>query len=236
MAIVSAQLEPPTKKAERPLMPPPRIPPKVTHKIELEYEIGEVDDNEVETLKLKFHLYGEQCPTAVENFIHLCKGDLGNGPVSGKPLSYKNTEVHRIVPHFLVQAGDITHGNGVGGEAAISKLYFDDDPQCLKQSLFNYKYFIAVANRLKPNTNGSQFFVTAVKTRWLDHHNMLFGRLSVEDDFDDAPPDDDETDYVENFEQLMELGSSSGKPIKPVRIRQCTVLPLSKQAAVSRQD
>ena len=33
-------------------------------------------------------------------------------------LSYKNTPVHRIVPDFVVQMGDITVGDGTGGTAA----------------------------------------------------------------------------------------------------------------------
>ncbi len=33
-----------------------------------------------------------------------------------KKLSYKNTKIHRIVPDFVIQMGDITTGDGTGGE------------------------------------------------------------------------------------------------------------------------
>ena len=32
-------------------------------------------------------------------------------------LWYKNTPVHRIVPDFVVQMGDITDGDGTGGKS-----------------------------------------------------------------------------------------------------------------------
>jgi cyclophilin family peptidyl-prolyl cis-trans isomerase len=255
-------------------MPPPRVPAKVTDKVYMDFEVSSTsrsdDDNtntdnnmntaakgETEILRLTFHLYGEQCPTAVQNFLHLVKGDLGTqGSISGKPLDYKNSQVHRIVPHFMIQAGDFTHGTGVGGEAAMkqrqlsssssslssdaanaqSAIYFDDDPACLSKSVYTDKYFVSMANK-GPNTNGSQFFITTVKTRWLDHKHMLFGRLAIDDDFDDSVDGDgDDVDANKevdnnlfNLNRLESFGTSSGKPSKTIRIVDCGVLPLHRK-------
>ncbi len=43
-------------------------------------------------------------------------GEKGVGK-SGKPLHFKGSPFHRIIPGFMAQGGDITLGNGMGGES-----------------------------------------------------------------------------------------------------------------------
>ena len=64
-----------------------------------------------------FELFDE-CPYTCANFKMLCSGDGGVGR-SGKPLCYKSTPIHRVVPGFMFQGGDITHFDGRGGESVI---------------------------------------------------------------------------------------------------------------------
>ena len=69
---------------------------------------------------------------------------------SGKPLSFKNSLFHRIIPGFMAQGGDFTMGNGRGGESIYGEKFADEN--------FTQKHtgrgILSMANAGK-NTNGS---------------------------------------------------------------------------------
>ncbi len=53
----------------------------------------------------------------------------------------------------MIQGGDITHGNGVGGESIYGRNFPDEE--CIQEHIFDTPFLLAMANR-GPNSNNSQ--------------------------------------------------------------------------------
>ena len=52
--------------------------------------------------EIVFELYDDIVPKTAENFRCLCTGEKGTGK-SGKPLHYRGSTFHRVIPQFVIQ-------------------------------------------------------------------------------------------------------------------------------------
>ncbi|KAI8085895.1 peptidyl-prolyl cis-trans isomerase cyp5 [Gilbertella persicaria] len=147
--------------------------------------------------RMTFKLFSDTVPKTAENFRALCTGEKGIGK-SGKPLHYKNSAFHRIIPGFMAQGGDFTLGDGRGGESIYGHKFNDENFTLKHQG----KGVLSMANA-GPNTNGSQFFITFDQTPWLDGNHTVFGQI---------------TEGQEVLDLLEKYGTQSGRPTARIEI------------------
>lgn len=192
---------------------PTRYLPEVTDKVYLDIEIkSNENDDEAFTGRITLGLFGSVCPKAVANFVALAKCDKGIGDITGKPLCYRNSPIHRIVTDFGIQGGDFSHHDGTGGEAIFEgKRFFEDESFEVQP---NRPGLLSMANSGRRNTNGSQFFISTVSTLWLDGKIVIFGYVL------------EGMDVVEAIEN--NAGTYSGRPMAKVMIVDSGVLPVEE--------
>jgi len=114
---------------------------------------------------IRLHLFAEQAPITVSNFVNLSLRGYYNG------LNF-----HRVIADFMIQGG-CPEGSGRGGPG----YRFEDE--CSIALKHDKPGVLSMANA-GPRTNGSQFFITHVPTEWLNGKHTVFGR--VESDVDMA--------------------------------------------------
>ncbi|BHF66123.1 hypothetical protein SprV_0200913700 [Sparganum proliferum] len=138
-------------------------------------------------------LFGKTVPRTVENFKKIAEGFK----VGDELLTYKNSIFHR---------------KSIYGER------FNDENFKLRHYGAGW---LSMANA-GPNTNGAQFFITLVKTSWLDGKHVVFGKV------------------LEGMDVVKAVGSTetnpNDRPKKDVTITDCGSLPVENEFNIELDD
>ncbi|KAL1532728.1 heme binding [Salvia divinorum] len=120
---------------------------------------------------------------------------------SGKPLHYKGSSFHRMIPNFMCQGGDFTARNGIGSLSIYGENFAEEN--FVKKHTDPYILSMAYTGL---GTNRSQVFICTAKTEWLDSKHVVFGQV------------------VEGYDIVKEneeVGSDNGRLSKPIVINDC---------------
>jgi cyclophilin family peptidyl-prolyl cis-trans isomerase len=126
------------------------------------HDMAALDMGELGTIRIE--LLPELAPQTVENFVKLAE--------SG---SYDGTTFHRVIPGFMIQGGDPAsknlnpHDDGDGGPGYSIQDEFTDYP--------HVRGTVSMANKGRPDSGGSQFFITHQDVPALDGAYAVFGRV-----------------------------------------------------------
>lgn len=108
--------------------------------------------------EIRLELFEEQTPKTVANFEKLAQDGF-----------YDGLTFHRVIEDFMIQGG-CPQGTGTGGPGYT----FEDE--FVAELKHDQPGILSMANS-GPNTNGSQFFITHVPTKWLDGKHTVFGKV-----------------------------------------------------------
>jgi peptidyl-prolyl cis-trans isomerase B (cyclophilin B) len=114
---------------------------------------------------------------------------------------YDNLTFHRVIPGFMAQGG-CPLGTGTGGPG------YSYDSEINPAVKHDRPYLLSMANTGRPNSDGSQFFITFVPTPHLDGKHTIFGEV---------------VEGQDTVKKLEAAGTPGGKPKEPLIITKARI-------------
>lgn len=106
---------------------------------------------------IRIQLFAQDAPQTVNNFVYLARRGY-----------YDGVTFHRVIPGFVAQGGDPT-GTGAGGPGWT-----------IPDEVNQHKHgegAVAMAKTARPNSAGSQFYITLAPQPMLDGTYTVFGQV-----------------------------------------------------------
>ena len=116
-----------------------------------------------------------KAPRTCANFIGLASGkrpwiDVTSGAVRTDKPYYNGLTFHRLIHNFVIQGGS---PNGQGTDGPGYTILDEYEPTLRHSS----DYVLSMAKSGRPNTGGSQFFITLAATPNLNDKHSVFGKV-----------------------------------------------------------
>ncbi len=159
-------------------------------------------------------LFEREAPNTVVNFVGLATGRRAwRHPRTNEEMRaplYDGTLIHRVVPEFMVQLGDpFSRDDGDASRVGTGGPGFTFPDEIGGALRFDRPGRVAMATRRRPDSNGSQFFITEVAAPHLNFQHTIFGEV------------------VDGFEKVPKLtrvkADLSGRPLEPVKLARVTI-------------
>ena len=127
---------------------------------------------------------------------------------------YDDLKFHRVIPGFMAQGG-CPMGTGTGNPGYTYDGEYDDKVRHDRPGL------LSMANTGRPQSDGSQFFLTFVPTPHLNNRHTIFGEIVA---------------GMENLREIERLGSAGGQTKEPLLMKSCTISVAKKPAPKPKGD
>jgi cyclophilin family peptidyl-prolyl cis-trans isomerase len=109
---------------------------------------------------IELELFADRTPVTVNSFVFLARERFYDGLI-----------FHRVILGFMNQSGD-PKGDGTGGPG------YEFKDEIVKGLRFDEPGLLAMANPGRPDSNGSQFFITVAPARHLNGKHTIFGQVA----------------------------------------------------------